>query len=76
MQKNDVSAALQFVATAKAELTAQHQKATELKSGMDIFNIPQPTYKELAQNEKVPCLDPPWRMPHTCPACKPAQTLK
>ena len=46
-------AALQFIAAAKAELATQHQKAAELKSGMDIFNIPQPTYKELTQNEKV-----------------------
>lgn len=61
VQKNDVSAALQFIATAKAELTAQHMKKTELKSGMDIFNLPQPTYKELAQNEKVPI--------SACPTC-------
>lgn len=44
---------MQFIGTAKAELAAQHQEAAELKSGMDIFNIPQPVYKELMQNEKV-----------------------
>jgi len=57
LQKNDVAAANQFISAAKAELAAQHQKAAELKSGMDIFNILQPTYKELTQNEKVswPC---------------------
>ena len=43
-----------FISTAKAELAAQRQKASELKSGMDIFNISQPAYKELTQNEKVP----------------------
>ena len=53
LQKNDVAAAKQFIDTAKAELAAQHQKAAELKSGMDIFNISQPVYKELTQNEKV-----------------------
>ena len=53
MQNNDVTAAMQFISTAKADLAAQHQKAAELKSGMDIFNISQPNYKELAQNEKV-----------------------
>lgn len=56
-QKNDVGAAMQFIEAAKAELSAQHQKAAELKSGMDIFNISQPAYKELTQNEKVRTLD-------------------
>ena len=45
---------MRFISTAKAELAAQRQKASELKSGMDIFNISQPAYKELTQNEKVP----------------------
>ncbi len=48
---------MQFIEAAKAELSAQHQKAAELKSGMDIFNISQPAYKELTQNEKVRTLD-------------------
>ena len=54
LQNNDVAAAMRFIDTAKAELAAQRQKASELKSGMDIFNISQPAYKELTQNEKVP----------------------
>ena len=53
VQKTDVAAAMQFITAAKAELAAQRQKASELKSGMDIFNISQPAYKELIQNEKV-----------------------
>lgn len=53
LQNNDVAAAIRFITTAKAELAAQRQKASELKSGMDIFNISQPAYKELTQNEKV-----------------------
>ncbi len=57
VQKNDVAAAMQFIEAAKAELAAQHQKAAELKSGMDIFNISQPAYKELTQNNKVRTLD-------------------
>ena len=57
LQKNDVAAAMQFIEAAKAELAAQHQKAAELKSGMDIFNISQPAYKELMQNEKVRTFD-------------------
>ena len=56
LQNNNVAAAMQFISTAKADLAAQHQKAAELKSGMDIFNISQPSYKELAQNEKVAAL--------------------
>lgn len=53
LQNNDVAAAMRFINAAKAELAAQRQKASELKSGMDIFNISQPAYKELSQNEKV-----------------------
>ena len=53
LQNNDVAAAMRFISTARAELAAQRQKASELKSGMDIFNISQPAYKELTQNEKV-----------------------
>ncbi|KAL0040883.1 hypothetical protein WJX79_008591 [Trebouxia sp. C0005] len=60
-EKNDVAAAMQFIEAAKAELAAQHQKAAELKSGMDIFNISQPAYKELMQNEKdVDLLEKMW----------------
>ena len=57
LQNNNVAAAMRFINAAKAELAAQRQKASELKSGMDIFNISQPAYKELTQNEKVhlPC---------------------
>ena len=44
---------MRFINAAKAELAAQHQKATELKAGMDIFNISQPAYKELTQTTKV-----------------------
>lgn len=57
LQDNDVAAAMRFISTAKAELAAQRQKASELKSGMDIFNISQPAYKELTQNEKVSLQD-------------------
>ena len=53
MQNNDVAAAMRFITAAKAELAAQRQKASELESGMDIFNISHPAYKELTQNEKV-----------------------
>ncbi|KAG1668463.1 hypothetical protein FOA52_005236 [Chlamydomonas sp. UWO 241] len=46
------SDALASIAASQALLADCKKRAGELKSGMDIFHIPQPSYKELAAMEK------------------------
>ncbi|KAK9823872.1 hypothetical protein WJX72_006072 [[Myrmecia] bisecta] len=60
-EKWSVAEAMRYIADAKAELAGHRQRATELKGGMDIFGIPQPSYKELAQSEKdIELLEKVW----------------
>lgn len=40
--------ALALIEEQNQVVAAARQKAAELKAGMDLFNIPQPPYKELA----------------------------
>ena len=46
------SDALASIEHSRQLVTDSRKRAGELKSGMDIFNIPQPPYKELAAVEK------------------------
>ncbi|WIA13292.1 hypothetical protein OEZ85_006876 [Tetradesmus obliquus] len=56
-------AALAFISKWKAAVAAARQKAAEIKSGMDIFNIPQPPYKELLLIEReLELLDKMWSL--------------
>ncbi|WIA33430.1 hypothetical protein OEZ86_006562 [Tetradesmus obliquus] len=56
-------AALAFISRWKAAVAAARQKAAEIKSGMDIFNIPQPPYKELLLIEReLELLDKMWSL--------------
>eukprot|EP00879_Flechtneria_rotunda_P019356 GHRR01020328.1.p1 GENE.GHRR01020328.1~~GHRR01020328.1.p1 ORF type:complete len:1679 (+),score=578.13 GHRR01020328.1:143-5179(+) len=55
--------ALAFVTRWNNATTSARHKATEIKSGMDIFSIPQPPYKELVQIEKeLELLDKMWSL--------------
>ena len=48
----DVARAFRYMRERQAELEDMRRKAESLKAGMDIFNIPEPPYKELGASEK------------------------
>lgn len=48
----DVAKALQYVKDKGEELNEMKRKSESLKAGMDIFNIPEPPYKELGASQK------------------------
>ena len=48
----DVARAMAFVKKGEAMVSSLREKAKSLKSGMDIFDIPEPPYKELVMTEK------------------------
>ncbi|GIM07381.1 hypothetical protein Vretimale_11536 [Volvox reticuliferus] len=53
--------AVAFVTSSKQAVEDTRKRALEIKSGMDIFNIPQPQYKDLAAMEKdLDLLDRIW----------------
>lgn len=53
LQNWTVPNAMVFISETKAITVSARQRAADLKSGMDIFNLPQPSHKELGATEKV-----------------------
>lgn len=57
----DTQQALAFIEESKVAVADLRKRAGELKAGMDIFHIPQPSYKELAAVDKdLDLLDRIW----------------
>lgn len=60
-----VTAAFNILRQEKVKLAAARKKEGELKQGMDIFNMHQPAYKEMATTEKeLEQLDAMWTVAH------------
>ena len=60
-----VTAAFNILRQEKVKVAAARKKEGELKQGMDIFNLHQPAYKEMATTEKeLEQLDAMWTVAH------------